>query len=294
MALDLNKDELFLQYFERLVRAIDRLEFVFEAPGLSKQVLGVELERGARELDDTGGYVPAAEQAREHVRASSAWERLSRLFDYAVEGVLPDAVAAEDVVLGAAEVLELLADEDKRVSEEWEQIVAMGDARFALDDGDELLIEHVALLANVDERTIRNAISAGALLAEKVAGQARIMNSSARNWLGARRGFRPTRSTTNIVDLTSIRTPAELGAFLVRRRQALGLGIEQKKLLVLHPLVTPKALVALEAGAFSLPLDAVFPIADYYQLDRRDLLSCVMRVFFREEFAALEQICQSN
>lgn len=285
--LKLDKPQLFLQYFQRLNYALERFEFVFETPGLRNQVLGVESEH-AWQLDDTGGEIPAAAQAREHIQASRAWARLSKLFDYAVDGVLSDADAAEDVVLGAAEVLQLLADDDYRISEEWEQLVAMGDARFALDDGDELLLDQLTRLANVDERTVRNAVSAGVLLAEKVEGQTRIMNSSARNWLSARRGFKPTRATAHIVDLASIHTPAQLGAFLVRRRQSLGLEIEQRKLLVLHPLVTPKVLDALEAGAFSLPIDTVFPIADYYQLDRRDLLACVMRIFFRDELAALE------
>jgi hypothetical protein len=44
----------------------------------------------------------------------------------------------------------------------------------------------------------------------------------------------------------------------------------------------------LEAGVFALPLDAVFPVADFYQVDRKAFLECVMRVFFYEELRMLD------
>ena len=36
-----------------------------------------------------------------------------------------------------------------------------------------------------------------------------------------------------------------------------------------------------------MPLDAVIPVADFYQLDRKAFLNCVMRVFFYEELRML-------
>jgi hypothetical protein len=58
---------------------------------------------------------------------------------------------------------------------------------------------------------------------------------------------------------------------------------------VLHPAADGRALAELESGVFGLPLDAVFPVADFYRLPRREFLACVMRVFFREELDAIVQ-----
>lgn len=63
--------------------------------------------------------------------------------------------------------------------------------------------------------------------------------------------------------------------------------VENTKPAISHPAVTQQTISELEAGVFALPLDAVFPIADYYLLDRKKLLKCVMRVFFNDEMRLL-------
>jgi hypothetical protein len=54
-----------------------------------------------------------------------------------------------------------------------------------------------------------------------------------------------------------------------------------------HSSVNQDAINQLESGVFTLPLDAVFPIADFYQVSRKEMLECVMRVFFSEELSML-------
>jgi hypothetical protein len=54
-----------------------------------------------------------------------------------------------------------------------------------------------------------------------------------------------------------------------------------------HPGVDQTAMKELESGVFSLHLDTVFPIADFYQVSRKDMLNCVLRTFFREEYQML-------
>jgi hypothetical protein len=43
-----------------------------------------------------------------------------------------------------------------------------------------------------------------------------------------------------------------------------------------------------ERGIFNLPLDSVFHLADFYRLDRKVMLSCVMRIFYPEQLQALQ------
>ncbi|MCA8947609.1 MAG: hypothetical protein KDB29_15340, partial [Planctomycetes bacterium] len=164
--------------------------------------------------------------------------------------------------------------------------------RNALDGGSSVLMEKLAYLADVDVRTVRNAISAGELVAFKVTDGLQpgihIENASARSWLQGRRGFTPTvyrgETAQAIGDVSS---PAEFGAFLVARRDQLGLDAGEGKLLPLVPGVNAKGLAAVEAGVFELPLNAVNPLADFYQLDRKAFLECVMRVFFNDYYTTI-------
>ncbi len=56
---------------------------------------------------------------------------------------------------------------------------------------------------------------------------------------------------------------------------------------VRHTSVNAGVLTQLESGVFALPLDAVFPLADFYGLPQHAFLECLMRVFFRTEFDAI-------
>ncbi len=85
------------------------------------------------------------------------------------------------------------------------------------------------------------------------------------------------------LNIENVRSPADFGGFLISQRKRIGLNSESEKLAISHPSVDPHAVSEIEAGVFALPLDAVFPIADFYQISRQKLLECVMRVFFYEE-----------
>lgn len=272
MATPYQKEKLFINFHLAALHSFKALEEQFGVSGLCDQVFGQSADE---------------EQSRERLRASSAWGTLSELFDYAVDGVQLN-VHAEDIVIGGAEVLSLATSENAKPSKEWDQIIDMGDGRFALDAGDPVMIGKVALLAKVDIRTVRNAISAGELTAEKVGNENFIENASARTWLHTRKGYRPTVPGYNVgLNMEDIATPAQFGALLSSQRERIGLDGGSEKLTVFHRSVNAQELTKLEAGVFSVPLDAVFPLADFYQVGRRELLDCVMRVFFREEFDML-------
>jgi hypothetical protein len=205
-------------------------------------------------------------------------------FDYATEGITTDADDMS-IVLDAASILALIRTAQNWPSKEWDDLLTMGDARYALDEGEPLTLERVALLANVDIRTVRNAVSAGDLVLE----QGLIDNTIVRNWLHGRKGFKPTivGSSAENIALEDVRSAADFGVFLKKQRERIGLAESGQKLTIFHPCATAGTIKQLEAGVFTLPLDAVFRVADFYQLSKKALLECVMRVFFSEELDAL-------
>lgn len=277
MAKTDQKEKLFQDFYHAAANTFEALELQYNIEGVVEQIFGKDTDE---------------EQAKARLRASSAWQTLSALYDYAVDGVIGDQ-SPTDVVIAGSDVIKLATSENYAPSQEWEDIVSMGDGRFALDDGQPFLLYKLALLANVDIRTVRNAVSAGELNTFKTDDKVYVENATARQWLCGRRGYKPTilSGAEALASLTDVQTPGAFGAFLVEQRKRLGMdsNIENgTKLAVFHPGASPQALMQLEAGVFALPLDAVFPVADFYQLDRKAFLECVMRVFFYEELRMLD------
>lgn len=283
-----DKDALFNDYLLALWQAMEHIERTFEVQGISEQVLGERPPEEGR----SGTYDLAllSANARSHVEHSKSWGILSGLYDYAVDGLLSDGDFAEDLVLYGKEILSVLIVEDSSPCQEWFDIVLMGDTRFGLHGGGQFLPESLAMLANVDVRTVRNAISAGDLDARKVMGDLWIEHDSALRWLQRRRGFKPTRIINmRGVDLKEIASPLVMAAFLKERREKLKLNDHRDTLPPAHPATNDQTLKNLEDGIFTLTLDAAFPLADFYQLERIDFLKALMRCFYPEQYKALTE-----
>lgn len=272
------REELFEDFFRATQQVLPTFESLFEVTGLVDQVLGTADEDPESE-----------ERARAKLRASAAWQTLAELYDYALDGVVANDPV--DTVLSAADVLKLVTSNQHGPSAAWDRVLAMGDGRFALDDGDDLTPQKIALLAGVDPRTVRNAISAGEMVAHKTEDGLLVENASVRSWLSKRRGFRPTRlqAAASAESLRDVDSPVALGALLRHAREARGVSLENQKLLVLHPLVDKTSLALIEQGVFQLPLDAVYAIADFYEVNRAQLLWTVMRIYFPTQLTALTE-----
>lgn len=277
-------EQLFHDFYHAAQGTFRALEVHYLVNGVCEQIFGVDSDE---------------EAGKANLRKSYAWATLVALYEYAVNGVEPGEgfEGSDDLVIDASDVIELASSENYMPSAKWDTLIAMGDGRFALDSGNPILPYKLSLLANVDIRTVRNAISAGELVAFKSEfdGEVYVENGSARRWLHGRRGFKPTLKEEDSagVSIDSVSTPAEFGAMLASRRKNIGLNEQEAKPSVAHPSVTPLALSELEAGVFALPLDAIFPLADYYLLDRKKLLQCVMRVFFKEEMHLLLDVTEA-
>lgn len=273
MAKTERKEQLFEDFFHAAQNSLLALEVQYNVKGVLDQVFGKDVSE---------------EEAKSNLHSSRPWATLSALYDYSIDG-LDGGEDPMSIVIDGSDVIKLVSSENYWPAAEWEQIVATGDGRFALDEGQPVPLYKVALLSNVDVRTVRNAVSAGDLVSFKQDDNIYIENASARRWLHGRRGFKPTvmKDDNDHLRLESVNSPVEFGAFLVSQRKRIGLDSENEKLVVFHPSVTLQAISQLEAGVFSLPLDAVFPIADFYQVSRKEFLACVMRVFFYEEMRML-------
>lgn len=267
-------ESLFEDFFQSAKTAFEALERMYQLQGVVEGALGPS---------------PKVADQQAQLRGSFAWQALEATYDYAINGIEPgtqfDGVSS--LVIDANDALELASGGERRPCDEWEAIIWMADGRSGLDDGLSIPLEKIALLAKVDIRTVRNAASARELTTffNSEDDLVHADNASARRWLLGRRGFRPTVTEHMAAGITldEVTTPVAFSAMLKTARKELSREID-----IAHPAVTATALSELESGIFTLPLDAVFPVADFYQLDRKKFLICVMQTFFSVEFHTIE------
>ena len=292
MAKQSHKEKLFENIFSATQETVEVLQSHFLID-ITEQVFGTD-----NVLSDEG-----RQKAKEFFRESQAWIELNELYEYAVNGVVAgsqyDTANYADrsyIVTNGEAIVEFVSTSSYRLLQEWRDLFWMADGRFALDGGEHVSITKIALLANVDQRTVRNAVSAGNLVVstqDKMFEHDTVFveNASARRWLLSRKGFKPTPLiNTEREQIGDVSTPAAFASFLVTQRKQIETELNAddiSKRSVNHPSVDQSAIKVLESGIFALRLDAVFPIADFYHVSRKDMLNCVMRVFFNQEYEML-------
>lgn len=222
------------------------------APGAGRKALG---------LQDVGGYVRMA--AELDVKSTEIGRVLPVWVRYGFEGVLSAGYGAGvmDAYAGGAlehlrDMLHLLRADDPyfelcldAAKSDLEEEVAFGGlvdlelrvtARHDLDRGVAVDAAELALLANMSERSVRNAMLAGGDL--KANAQGTVDNAEAARWLAGRRGFVPTHKrqfAQDRLDVPDALEAVEIPPFIRRR---------------LTTLWTPK-----DADASS-PSDSRFPV----------------------------------
>ena len=215
-----------------------------------------------------------------NIKQKTIWRTLEDCYQFAFFGREPkESDCNESCVISAGEVVEALMPD----CEPWQIVVAAGNARCALDGGFSVQAGVLPYLARVDIRTVKNAISAKELLVNDSLGSkpVYVTNSSARRWLRHRRHFHPAWDHRAAESLEKVSSSEDLAEFLQKRRADLELTFD-KSLMPRHPAVTQQSLEALEDGIFTMPLDVVPQLAEYYHVDEKLLLDVVLHCFCAE------------
>lgn len=282
MDKQITKAELFDNFFNTAIEVIPLIESTFDLTNGSifDQVFGIAEEKISLHQAD----------AKEHLKKSDAWRTLSNLYDYAVDGYINSSEysdiedAAGEIVIGAAEVISIVTTENNGPSEDWDRIIMMGDGRFALDIDSSIDILKLALLANVDVRTVRNAISAGDLTSGKIDNVVLVDSQSALLWLSKRRAYAPTKFIRSIQkELNEVNSATEFGMYLHSLRGELDISLPEANLEQGPVTISPSDIKNIESGIFKLPINSVDVLASYYQVNKKELLNKIMRIFFSEQ-----------
>src|SRR3989344_3155101 len=102
MAKKFDKEDLFENYFHTAKAVFSDFEGIFEVEGICEQLFGAHPDHDFNE-----------EAAKQRIRSSEAWQSLSQLYDYAVDGIRHDARDLEEIVISGAEVLTYVTTENQ-------------------------------------------------------------------------------------------------------------------------------------------------------------------------------------
>ncbi len=162
------------------------------------------------------------------VEDTSLWKSVMTMYDYGVCGIpsaafgkdegIDSSFADAELFLRGLDSLELYLEEDQvSLPKLARRTVRMAVARHVLEGGSRytdyedgnwyyLSFGELALLADMDERSVRNAANPklpGALITESVGKRTMVTIEEARRWLAGRKGFVPTLGATR--DEVSVR-----------------------------------------------------------------------------------------
>ena len=234
------------------------------------------------------------QECEEYFSGTVYWNNFSHLYRYAYEGKVPDddeTFIFSLLQINIPNILGLLDTDSDEFSDHIFEVVNTAWARRSLDGGHGLSIKDVALLANIDERTVRNAVSAKELDSLKQDKKVNIDNKSASKWLSSRKGFIPTKSPKeNISEIDDVESTIELRAYLVDIREKLGIDISKQRWISEEKGVHQSAILGLEnGGVFGIPIDKSDVLADFYNIDREKFLMKIMEVCFNKELAIIKK-----
>lgn len=188
------------------------------------------------------------------IRKSWLWNAVNEMYDYGIEGKPNGALGNGKTVDGShADVemfirgldsLELYLDEDSvPLPKRCMTVVRTAVARHVLEGGerytqdedgawDYLSLPEVALLADMEERSVRNAANpklADPLKTVSVGKRTGVTIEEARRWLVGRKGFVPTKTGSEPATerLTSIALPESTAQQLEQQAEAIGLSVAE-------------------------------------------------------------------
>ena len=221
------KQEMTSELREHMFRRAVDVQLWF-GPGMGGALIG-DSNRDPLSVDDPSTV------SFEH---TEIWQKFSALYDYAVNGVkheggTPFGDKFGDTI-GGRDVLTRLPDTVFGT-------VCLAEARHILDGGDSdmltpdvpkgyLSLRHLAWLADMEERSVRNAANpklANALVTEQYDKRTVVRLVEARRWLAGRKGFVPTQSAAPRSEpIVELPLPASIVSELKAKAASIGVPVE--------------------------------------------------------------------
>jgi|GEM_PF-1793355 len=273
----------------------DEQDFYLIALGIK----GTDAESMIRKkYDETGKATKVFTLENVKETFSSLIYDIGEIYEYAANGIIWDHNHTMDCLAG----MDWICHYGTQIFEHWFQknaesktnfLYQLAYARFRLDEDDDLNIKNLALLAGVDERTIRNTASVGAFEIKKSGSSTIISNTEARRWLNTRPDFKATEHKGKSPGRIFVGhyTATEFGQFLALNRKEQNLTVEQ----VAQEIgVETDVLIDLEKGIDRIHLSQISKLQNLLKIEGNKLLNDYMEIFHYEEFMNLKHLFKAE
>ena len=231
----------------------------------------------------------------DEIEGLSVTETMRLLYRYGVNGEHPEGTPIDDVVMNGIDFIEsvrggLRSDINNQHGEGngiCGEVVHRAFARWKLDGSEQLSFREVALLAGLDERTVRNAASSkgkGRLKTENFDGKTLVNATTAYAWLARKKGFKPTiyKKGNAQTEASEFSNVDEFCVYLHRRRSELSLSCEEAGRSV-DLLLGEDGWVLMENSGAAPDLKHIPGLATTLQVDEAWLTQRIMEVFYTRQ-----------
>jgi transcriptional regulator with XRE-family HTH domain len=210
-------------------------------------------------------------------------EAVRDIYIYAADGIITGENDISSSLFCMNNFSKLVSGYNKNFDSKYDFLYNTAFARDRLDCGVDLSLKELALLAGVDERTIRNSASSkdeGSLEIKKSGSSTMFGNAEAKKWLNNRPDFKPTRDYDDAV----VQNEKEFGEFISQKRNELELTLDDVANAIEVDLET---LIDLEKGIDRLYLSQVSKLQNTLKIEENKLLGDYMKIFHYHEFLNL-------
>jgi hypothetical protein len=286
----ISKEDFFQNIYECALGNFSTMEACLGIHGIMGQVFGVNDFEELGSASDLPQFKikQEAEIARNHFMNGKIWYPFECVYEYAVNG--NGWKCCIDELTDCVDFLHILHSDHFQISSKSHEVITMALVRHSLDHDSTSMFFNagdcnyplaIAQLANVDLRTVKNAVSGGEI---EALSKNELSASSLKQWLLNRKGFKPTFYTKH--NDYFFNSQASFAEILKNARANMGEQFDPKDLTNVCP-NHPNIIEQLELGVLELSLDKLSLVAKVYQIPYPILFKNVMQTYYPNEYALL-------
>lgn len=283
-----SKDHFFQNIFECALGNFAEMETNMHIKGIFVQVFGInDFEYNSTELPNIEPY---EKLTKHYFMNHPIWQVFEKTFEYAVNGEANNF--SIDELTKCVDFAQILHSDHFQISSKSYEIITMALVRYALEHQSTVNFfeaentnypQAIAKLADIDVRTLKNAISANEI---ETISKGILCASSLKQWLLNRKGFKPTSYTKNQTIDFFFNSPSTFAKILKQAREKLAENFDPNELILFSK--QENIIKDLELGIFNLPLNSLSIISKTYQIPHPILLKQVLQTFYPTEFSLLK------
>lgn len=285
----LTKDQFFQNIFHCALGNFAEIETNMHITGIISQVFGInDFEYNYTELPELASNKLLAQQ---NFMNHPIWHPFDKTYEYAVNGIAN--TYSIDELNECVDFSHILNSDHFQIHSRSHEIITMALVRYALENestvnffdlGNTNYPQAIAKLANIDVRTLKNAISANEI---EMLSKGILSASSLKQWLLGRKGFKPTIYQKDKSLNYFFNSPNTFAQVIATVREELGEKFDPKELILLTK--QENIIKELESGIFNLPLQCIPILSKIYHIPHPILLKQILKTFYPKEYALLAE-----